>query len=235
MLYWAMYWPARAPGPGHLELHLGRDALREAVGQPGLRPLPPRPVGPLGEALLEGGEGEVEQDHEGQLVVEEVVGDVRGGAVAGEDLVEGQDGPEVEVGLPAESEGDLVHVAVELLEEALEALEHRVEGLLVAGEVAAHEGLEDLPVAVRLAPEARHLLEPAPGAGPLRLAVALDQLGLQRLPRRARPRGQRRAQAPRPRRRASRFPSSPADPARMTLAPRHMNASFGPHDNPDGG
>ena len=79
--------------------------LEKRWREPRLRPLPARPVLAFGEALLERGEREVQQHDEGELVLEEVVVDVRGRVVAGEDLVERADRPDVEVGLHCGSRG----------------------------------------------------------------------------------------------------------------------------------
>ncbi len=115
---------------------LGGDALGEALGEPDLGPLPPRPLVALVEPLIERREREVEQHDEGELVLEEVVEHVRRRILPGEDLVERHDRPEIEVRLAPARERDLEHVTVELLEEILEPLEHLVERRLVPGEAA---------------------------------------------------------------------------------------------------
>ena len=85
-------------------------------------------------------------------------------------------GPRIEIGLLAEDAADLVHVAVELLQQALEAGEHRVAGGRLAGVLAAHEGLEGRGVAIFGAPETACLVDAALDLGPLRRPVLRRQL-----------------------------------------------------------
>ena len=102
---------------------------------------------------------------------------MRAGVVAGHDLVERIDRAEVEIGLPAPVAPDLVHVAVERLEDELHPVEERVERRLIAGEVRADELLERRRVAVLGAPELGDLLRcRAAMRGALRLAVLRDEL-----------------------------------------------------------
>jgi hypothetical protein len=96
----------------------------------------PRPVLALREPLLERGQREVQQHHEGQAVLEHVFGEVCRRVESGEQTVEGQDRTVIEVAVPAQLEHQLVHVAVEFLQQVLVALEHGVVGCLVAGESA---------------------------------------------------------------------------------------------------
>ena len=105
--------------------------------------------------------GKVQQHDEGQLVREKIIGDVRRRIVAAEDLVERKHRAQIEVGLLAELAVDLVHVAVELLEQALEAAEHGVERGLVAGKIGADEILERGGIPVFRPPEFAHLVESA--------------------------------------------------------------------------
>ena len=86
-------------GLGIGEVHRRRDPLREPLRQPGFRPLPARPALALLQPLVEGGEGKVEEDHESELVGEQVVAQVSAGIVGGERLVEGLDRPDVQVRL----------------------------------------------------------------------------------------------------------------------------------------
>ena len=161
MLYSAMYCSASAGGARDRQVHLGGNALGEALRQPRLRPLAARPLLAVGEPLLERREREVQQHDEGELVLEEVVADVRRGIVAGQHLVEGIDRPEVEVRLPAEVAGDLEHVPVDRLEHELHPVEEGVERLRVAGEVRPDQVLERRRVAVLRAPELGHLIQPS--------------------------------------------------------------------------
>ena len=129
----------------------------EALGQPRLRPLPSRPLVALSEALLERRQREVEEDDEGELVREEVVGQVRARRVAGQDFVERVDRPEVEVGLLAEIAPQHREVPVDRLEREFHPREERVECLLIAGEVCAEELGELRLVAIGRPPELAHL------------------------------------------------------------------------------
>ena len=74
-------------GTRDLEPDLRGDALAEALRQARLGPLAPRPAWTLGEALVECRQREVQEHDKGQLVLKEVVQDVCGRIVAGEDLV----------------------------------------------------------------------------------------------------------------------------------------------------
>ena len=97
--------------------------------------------------------------------------------VAREQLVVGLDGPEVEVGLPAEREQHAEQRAVHLLVQAVEAAEHRVASRLVRGEILLHERLERGGIAVFLAPQFRDLPDAALGARPDGLAVGGHESG----------------------------------------------------------
>ncbi len=147
-------------GSADREIHVGRDALGEPLGQPRFRPLAARPLFPVAQTLLERRQREVQKHGEGELVSEEVVGDVRRRIVAGERLVEGVDRPQVKVRLLAKVPPDLEHVPVERLQRELHPIEERVERLRIAGEARLHEVLEHLRVPVVLAPEPGNLLQP---------------------------------------------------------------------------
>ena len=84
MLYSAMYCAASDGRLRDREVDVGGNALGEALGEPRLGPLAPRPRLALGSRCVERREREVEQHHERELVVEEVVDDVRRRVVAGE-------------------------------------------------------------------------------------------------------------------------------------------------------
>ncbi len=160
---------------------------------------------PFLQALIERGERKVEQDHEGELVVEQVVAHVCAGIVRGERLVEGPDRPDVQVRLAPEVASDLEHVAVEGLEHELHAREQSVACSGVAGIVLANECGERGGVAISFAgvtvslgsvavaladvaisrggiagivqpPELRNLREAAGDARPLGFAVLRNQL-----------------------------------------------------------
>ena len=100
--------------------------------------------------------------------------------------------------LALELGSDLVHVAVEPVEDALEAFEDRVFGRGVPGEILADEGLEGILVSVLRAPEGGDLLQAAPRAGALPLAVSRGELGFELGDRGRHP---RRSLGPRPSRR----------------------------------
>ena len=80
----------------------------------------------------------------------------------------GQDRPPIQIQLLAELPVDLVHVAVELFEQALEAIEHGIEGGLVTGEVGADEILKFLGIAVFRPPEFGYLMQATRKAQALR-------------------------------------------------------------------
>ena len=79
----------------------------------------------------------------------------------------------------AELPVDLVHVAVKLLEQALQAGEHGIERGLVAGKVGANKILKFPGVAVFRAPEFAYLVKAPVKACALGLPVLGDQFGLQ--------------------------------------------------------
>src|SRR6185295_3463021 len=113
----------------------------------------------------EGGQREVEEHDEGDLVGEEVVVDVRRRLVAGQDLVERQYRAQVEVRLPAEIARDLAHVAADGLEDELHPVEERVQRLGIAGEMRPYQLFERRGVAILGAPEAGRLFHAAAQAG----------------------------------------------------------------------
>jgi hypothetical protein len=174
-----------------LEVHVRGDALREALGEPGLRPLLAGPRHAVRQPLIERGEREIEQNDEGDLVLKEIVEHVRRRIVPGEDLVDGKHRPDIEIGLPPEREAELVHVPVELLEQPLETIEELMVRRVVAGEVLEHELLERGLVAVFRAPELRDLAHAAPRVGPRRLAVSRDEHRLELRDRSLHPCGRR--------------------------------------------
>jgi hypothetical protein len=166
-----------------LEVDLRRDALGEPLSEPGLGPLAARPAFAFRQTLFEGGQREVEQDDEGELVLEKVVGRVRGGVVSREGLVEGIDRSPVEVHLHPEVAVDLHHVSLEGLHRELHPLEQGVQRRGVSGEAPADELLEGLRVAVLRAPEARDLVHAPAQPLALPLAVLRDQLLFEGRPR----------------------------------------------------
>ena len=150
MLYSAMYCPARRSARATSSCTSAGMRLEKRSASRASAHWRRVQSGPLGQALLEGGEGEVEQHHEGQLVVEEVVGDVGRGLVAGEDLVEGQDRARGRDRTASGRRGVISFMWPSSFSRSRSKRANiGVEGLLVAGEVAAHEGLERLAVAVR--------------------------------------------------------------------------------------
>ena len=161
------------------QVHIGGDALGEALSQASLGPLPARPFRAEIDALFERGERKIQEHHKGELVLKEVVDHVRGRIVSAEKFVVRANRAEIQILLGCELAGNLVHVAVELFEQALVALEHRMNGLLVAGEVCAHESLEDGRIAIFRTPEFHHLVKAGADAGLLALAMFGEQLGLQ--------------------------------------------------------
>ena len=160
--------------------HVGGYAAAEPLRQPGLGPLPPRPMLALGQPLPGRGQGEVQQHDEGQLVGEKVVAHVGRRFVGREDFIQRQHRPAIEVRLQPEVRTDLAHVPVELLQQAAEAVEHRVEGFPVARKVVADEGREGGLVAVLRPPEPADLLEPPPDPRSLVVAIQNHELLHQR-------------------------------------------------------
>src|SRR5206468_13022461 len=71
------------------------------------------------------------------------------GIVPAEHLVEWKHRAKIEIHLLAELAIDLMHVAAELFEQALEAVEHGIERSLIAGEICADKFLECSSIAVR--------------------------------------------------------------------------------------
>src|SRR5208283_2689232 len=119
------------------EVYVGGNTFGESLRQANFGPLPAAPVRTIFQALFERGEREIQQDGERQLVLKKIIEDVRRGIVASNDFIEGQHRAEVEIELLAELAVDLVHVAVELLEKTLEAIEHGIQRGLIAGEIRA--------------------------------------------------------------------------------------------------
>ena len=143
------------------QVDLGWNALVKTFGEPDFGPLAAGPGGPLFQTFVERGEGEVQENGEGKLVVEEIVEEVGGRIVAGEDFVEREHRAQVEIGLLIKLAANFVHVAIELFEHALEAIEHGVESGLVAREIGANEFLEHGCIAIFRAPELGYLVKTA--------------------------------------------------------------------------
>ncbi len=97
--------------------------------------------------------------------------------VSREQLVVGFDGPEVEVGLPAEREQHAEQRTVHLLVQSVQAAEHFVASCVVRSEILLHERLERGGIAVFLAPQVRNLTDPALGARSNGLAVGCHERG----------------------------------------------------------
>jgi hypothetical protein len=154
------------------------DAAREAPRQTDLGPLPAAVSLALGEALLERRQREVEERCEGYLPQKEVLGEVRRGIETRKKRIDGEERTDVEIGRAAKLSPHLVHVAVELLEDRLEANEALLQGLAIGDELLLGERHE---VSVLLAPLRAHLREPALDASPLRLSVFLEERGLRRI------------------------------------------------------
>ena len=175
-------------GFGGRNVHRRRNALRESLCEARFGPLAPCPLPALAQALVERGQGEVEKNHEGELVGEKVVAQVRAGIVRRQRLVEGAYRPDVEVRLAAQVAVDLVQMPVEGFEHELHAREKRVARRSVARVVIPNEGRERLGVAVSLAgpirvvlpPESRDLGDSARDSRTLRFAVLRHQLLLER-------------------------------------------------------
>ena len=143
---------------GDGEVDGSRDAFSEALRQTRLCPLAARPALALRQSLLESRQREVQKDREGELVREEVVDDVRGRVVAGEDFVEWIDRAQLEIRLSTKIPIDLQHVAVQGLQSEFHAGEKRVLSLLVAREMNSDELLEVGGVPVLRPPEFFDLL-----------------------------------------------------------------------------
>ncbi len=171
------------------QVDVGWDALVETLREADFGPLPACPGGTVFQAFVERGEGEVQQDREGQFVVEEVIEDMRGRIVTGEYFVERKHRAEIEIGLLIELAIDLVHVAIELFEQALEAVEHGIERGLIAGEVGADEVFEHCRIAVVCTPELGYLTETTFDAKFLLGAILGGQFALQLGDRVIHPRG----------------------------------------------
>ena len=173
MLYSAMYCAASAPASLIAWFTSAGTRLEKRSRQPRLRPLAPRPrLCPRLSRSSSVVSGKLSSTTKASLFCEEVVDDVRRRVVAGQDLVERIDRPEVEVRLPAEVAGDLVHVPVERLEHELHPVEERVERRRIAGEVRPHDSSSNaVCVAVLGAPEPGGLLDAALDARALGFAV----------------------------------------------------------------
>ena len=161
MLYSAMYWPALRFRLRDAQVHIRRNPLGEAFRQARFRPLPARPGWSIFETFVERGERKIQQHHESKFVLEEIIHHMRGRIVAANNFVKGKHGAEIEVQLLAELAVDLMHVSAELFQQALQAVEHRVQRGLISGEVGADEILERGRVAILGAPEFGHLVQSA--------------------------------------------------------------------------
>ena len=146
------------------EIDARGNARREPVGEARFGPLTPRPGRTDPQLLLERVHGEVQERRERELVVEEVVREMRARLVARENLVEREDRPAVEVHVHAQLAARLAHVPVEGDERARQPREKLVTVRGTGRRVRTRERLEGRRVAVGRAPQRRHLLSPAGGA-----------------------------------------------------------------------
>ena len=162
-------------GGGEGLRHGGRHAPVVALGEADLGPLARRPARPVAQLLLQARQREVQQDHEGDLVGEEVVLEVGAGVVGREQAVHRQDGAQVEVGVPAEGATDLEHRSVELFVQPVEPVEGGIAHGRTRQEVVGDERLERRLVAVLRPPQRRHLADAAGGPAADRLAVLVHQ------------------------------------------------------------
>ena len=174
MLYSAMYWPALrfrlrdAPGSRRRESRLEKRCRQAHLG-----PLPPRPRRPSVEALVERREREVQQHDEGELVLEEIVRDVRRRIVAADDFVEGKHRAEIEVQL-------LTELAVDLYACARQAVPAAApERLNIVSSVAWSPAKFDRTkssnarrVAILRAPEFGDLVQASLDSRPLRVSIS---------------------------------------------------------------
>src|SRR6266571_1755890 len=101
------------------------------------------------------------------------------GIVPAEHLVEWKHRAKIEIHLLAELAIDFMHVAAELFEQKLEAVEHGVECRLIASEICADKFLECSSIAVLGPPELGNLMQPAFQACALCLAVFADQFAVE--------------------------------------------------------
>ena len=156
-------------------LHQGGHAQDEAVHHPGARPGRAVPYRPLLQPLLQRVHRKVEQGEEGRLRPEQVLVDMGRKVDRGEQLIHGRDVARVQVERRGQLAAHLVEMAVHLLEDLLHALEGRVQGRRVGDEAFLAEGREGRGIAVFRPPSLGHLLDPAPDAVGMLLAVLRDQ------------------------------------------------------------
>jgi len=99
---------------------------------------------------------------------------VGGRVVAANDFVERKHWTKIKVRLLAELTVDLMHVAAQLFQQTLQAVEHRIQRGLVSREVGAHEVVESGCVAIFGPPELGCLVQSALHPRALRLAILSD-------------------------------------------------------------
>ncbi len=164
---------------GNSEAHVRGDSLGESLRQPHLGPLSPGPVSALGEAFVERGERKIQQRDKCEPVLKRVIKKMRRRIVAGKNLVERKNRPELKVRVGAKLTHDLLRVPVVLLKQEFEAVKHGFKRRLATREVRLHEVFEYARVAIRGIPMLGYLLEPAGRALALRLAMAGNEFHLQ--------------------------------------------------------
>jgi hypothetical protein len=212
-------------GLGQPRVDGGRHPRGEALGQPRLRPPAPRPGAALGQPLLERGQREVEQDHEGELVLEQVVREMGARVEGGQPLVQRELGADLQVHAAAQVASQRGEVAAHPLQGELQAAEGLVQRLAAREELRLHERPEGGRVAVLLAPVAPHLRHPA--LYPLRLGgmFALergDGRGGRRVEARLRSRRRHRRQC----QRSTQSPGQLREPDRHRASPPVRRESY---------
>src|SRR5262247_1400612 len=103
-------------------MNAGGNPFGKPLGKAHFGPLAPCPVRPLRYSLLESRERKAQQHHESELVLEEINHNMRRGIIAGKNFVQWEQGTEVQVSALAKLAADLVHMSVELFEEALKTI-----------------------------------------------------------------------------------------------------------------
>src|SRR5437868_14588938 len=104
---------------------------------------------------------------------------MRRGIVSGKHVVKGKHSPEIKILLLAKLAGDFVHMPIDLLQQALVAIKHRIQSRLIACEVSANEFFKCSRVSVLLAPELKNLMQPTLEPDSLLLSILCRELALQ--------------------------------------------------------
>src|SRR5438067_9366035 len=130
------------------KMNRGGNALREPLRQADFRPLTARPPRSFCDPLFESRQRKIQEHYEGELVVEKIVDDVSRRIITCKNFIEWEQGSHVQIRMLAKLAADLMHVSVELLQQALKTIEESIQRALIGGKVIANKVFKNSLLAI---------------------------------------------------------------------------------------